>query len=119
MTSQLVALLQPNEREAIESFAQRLRAQYASRVYHALLFGSKARGDSRPESDIDVLLIVDQVNWQFRHIISNIAADVSLEHNVLIGPRVIGQERWRRMQREGFGLYRNVEREGIPLQFEF
>ena len=111
----LAQLLQPDERQAIETFLTRLWTCYQNRILRAVLFGSKARGDSRVESDIDILLIVDEDDWRFRHAISDIASDVSLEYGVLIGPRVIGRERWERMKRERFSLYENVVREGIPL----
>ncbi len=114
----LVELLQSKEREAIEGFLARLWAHYPGRVFQAILFGSKARGDSHSESDIDILLIVDEDDWRFRHAVSNVASDVSLEYGVLIAPRVIGQERWQRMERERFSLYENVAQEGIPLTME-
>ena len=115
---QLIERLSHNEREAIESFLARLWAQYPERIFQAILFGSKSRGDSHPESDIDVLLIADQDEWRFQHAISDIASDVSLEYSVLIGPRVISQARWAKMTQEHFGLCENVEREGIPLTLE-
>jgi len=115
---QLIERLSHNEREAIESFLAKLWAQYPERIFQAILFGSKSRGDSHPESDIDVLLIADQDEWRFQHAISDIASDVSLEYSVLIGPRVISQARWAKMTQEHFGLCENVEREGIPLTLE-
>jgi predicted nucleotidyltransferase len=84
-------------------------------VLQAVLFGSKARGESTPWSDIDILIIVDQEDWRFSHAISDLAADVSLEYDVLIAPRVIGQDRWERMTELRFSLYRNIVAEGIPL----
>jgi hypothetical protein len=54
-------------------------------------------------------------DWHLSHAISTLAADVSLEYDVLIGPRVIGQERWERMKQHHFSLYQNVAAEGIPL----
>ena len=82
-----------------------------------MLFGSKARGDSQPWSDIDILIIADNEDWRFQHAISTLAARVSLEYDVVIGPRVVGQARWERMKRHQFSLYKNVISEGIPLPF--
>jgi len=107
--------LDANEQKAVSEFVGLLRRHYPERVRQTVLFGSKARGDSRPWSDIDVLVVVDQDDWRLRHAISDLAADVSLEYDVLLGPRVIGQERWERMQREEFSLYRNIAQEGILL----
>ncbi len=111
----MISRLQPNEQQAVSRFVDLLRRHYPERVQQTILFGSKARGDSRPESDIDILIVVDQDDWRLSHAISDLAADVSLEYDVLIGPRVIGRERWERMKQRSFGLYRNVAREGIPL----
>lgn len=115
MNEQAVACLETRERQAIEIFLDRLRECLPGSILQAVLFGSKARGDSHPRSDIDILIIVREENWPLRREISTIAADVSLEYDVLIGPRVIGRERWERMKQRGFGLYRNIVAEGIPL----
>ncbi len=115
MTLQLATLLQPHEHTAIDSFLARLHDEHGDRVVDSVLFGSKARGDNLPESDIDILLIVDQEDWRFRHQISDIASGIALEYDVLIGAFVISQERWEMMKRERFSLYENVARDGIPL----
>ena len=107
--------LPEQERRAIEAFLKRVRQAYPQRVKQMSLFGSKARGDSHAASDIDILLIVDEEDWHFRHAISDIAADVSLAHDVLIEPRVIGQARWDEMRRHRFALYENVQAEGVGL----
>ncbi len=107
--------LRPDEQKAIRAFLSRLWSQFPRRILQTTLFGSKSRRDSQPESDIDILLIVDDEDWRFSHAISDVAADVSLEYNLLIDPRVIGRERWERMARENLSLYQNIAREGIPL----
>lgn len=107
--------LQPNEELAVSRFVALLRRHYPERVQQTILFGSKARGDSRPWSDIDILIVVDRDDWHLSHAISDLAADVSLEFNVLLGPRVIGRERWERMKQRSCGLYQNVASEGILL----
>ena len=113
--SSLIRHLAPKERTAIQAFLRSLQDNLADQVLQATLFGSKARGDSNPWSDIDILIMVKKESWQLRAQISTLAADVSLEYDVLIGPRVIGQERWDRMKQAHFGLYKNIATEGIPL----
>jgi hypothetical protein len=54
-----------------------------------------------------------------REEINTLAARVSLEYDVLLGPRVIGRERWERMERDRFGLYQSIITEGIPLKPAF
>ena len=115
MNEQSIAHLKAGEHQAIDIFLDRLRERFSGAILWTLLFGSKARGDSHPWSDIDILIIVREESWSLRREISTIAADVSLEYDVLIGPRVIGQERWEQMKRHRFGLYRNIVADGIPL----
>jgi predicted nucleotidyltransferase len=113
MNVELSERLNSNEQKAIQTFLTRLRTHYPDRVFQAILFGSKARGDGQPDSDIDILLVVDSDKWRFQHAISDVASDVSLEYSVLIGPRVIGQANWKEMAQERFSLYENVAREAI------
>jgi hypothetical protein len=115
MNRQKLPSLSERDRRAVETFSERVWQTYPKRVRQMILFGSKARGDSNTYSDIDVLLIVDREDWRFRHAISGIAADVSLTYDVLIGPRVIGQERWARMRHRRITLYENVQADGIEL----
>jgi predicted nucleotidyltransferase len=107
--------LTARERRAVQAFVRSLQEQLADQVLEATLFGSKARGDSSAWSDIDILITVREESWPIRTQVSTLAADISLEYDVLIGPRVIGQERWERMKKAGFGLYNNIAADGVPL----
>ena len=115
MNRSVASLLVGKERSAIEAFLERVRERYPKLIHQAILFGSKARGDSHADSDIDVLLIVDEESWPLRQEISTLAAQVSLAYDVLIGPRVIGRERWARMRHHRFTLYESVQADGIEL----
>jgi predicted nucleotidyltransferase len=42
--------------------ARDLRRLYGERLRSVLLFGSWARGDAHPESDIDLLIVLDHVD---------------------------------------------------------
>jgi predicted nucleotidyltransferase len=115
MTERGLAHLEAKEQQAIRALVHQLRERLGSELLDIVLFGSKARGDSDPWSDIDILITVRQESWPLRREISALAAGISLEYGVLIGPRVIGQERWERMRQDRFRLYQNIVTEGIPL----
>jgi predicted nucleotidyltransferase len=110
MSKALDKVLTREERLAVDAFATALYRQYPDRIQDVILFGSKARGEGHPDSDIDILILVDDDNWRFSHAISRLAARVSLNYDVLLGPRVIRQARWQRSL-----LYPIVSSEGIPL----
>ena len=115
MTEQSLAHLEAKERQAIRALVDQLREHLGGELLDVVLFGSKARGDSGPWSDIDILITVREESWPLRREISALAAGISLEYDVLIGPRVIGQELWERMRQDRFRLYQNIMTEGIPL----
>jgi hypothetical protein len=47
--------------EVAREAAKDLRSLYGDRLRQVILFGSWARGDAHPESDIDLLVVLDQM----------------------------------------------------------
>jgi len=43
----------------LDELKERLSAAYGERLHAVVLFGSEARGDARPDSDIDVLVVLE------------------------------------------------------------
>jgi predicted nucleotidyltransferase len=106
----LSELLLPRERQAMEAFVASVSQRYPDRIQDVILFGSKARGDGHPDSDIDVLILTDDDDWRFSHAISTLAARISLNYDVLLAPRVVSRSRWRRSI-----LYSTIRVDGISL----
>ena len=81
----------PNRTRATDEFVRRLRRDLPANIVGLRLFGSEARGQASPESDIDVLVVVqpdaERVALETR--IVDIAFDVNLEFNVFISPSVV------------------------------
>ena len=107
--------LTSNERAAVREYLARIRGRFPDRVLSVILFGSKARGDADAESDIDLLVLVDAEDSEFRSELWRIASDVSLEHNVVLSARVFAQTRWMSAQRTRLPLYRAIVADGVPL----
>jgi uncharacterized protein (UPF0332 family)/predicted nucleotidyltransferase len=109
--------LSPNERSAVQTFVARLHAQFGERIARMVLFGSKARGDSSPDSDIDILIVADPVDRQVEAQISHLASEVDLDYEVLLNTHLLSRERWDDFTRRRAALWFNVQRDGIELQF--
>jgi predicted nucleotidyltransferase len=63
----------------------------------AILFGSRARGDHRPESDVDSAVLLRGSRGNFLNTKlspADISYDVRLETGILIEPLPIGEEEW-------------------------
>jgi hypothetical protein len=53
----LTRLISPREHAAAMELVRRVRGGVPAELWRALLFGSRARGEGRPDSDLDVLLV--------------------------------------------------------------
>lgn len=87
---------------------------YGQRLVRLVLFGSRARGDSMPDSDIDVLVVLKgpvDAGEEIRRT-SRIISALSLEHNVVISRLFIAQDVY---QHRNGPLLRNVRREGVMV----
>lgn len=107
--------LTDTEQQALETLARRLYTHYGDQIQSVILFGSKARGDAGPDSDIDVLVVLTNDDPHLRSSVRRLAARVSLEHDLLISVRAVGRSRWEELSRYRFPIYKAIQSEGIPL----
>ena len=108
------SMLTIQDQQALQAFVAYLQASFADQIKLVALFGSKVRGDSHQESDIDILVILSQEDRPLRREILRQAARFSLKYDVLLSPRVIGAERWEKLR--GFSLYQNVQQDAASLE---
>jgi len=80
-----------------------------------VLFGSKARGDASPNSDIDVLVVLSDDDPHLRSQVRRLAARVSLEYDLLLSVRAMGRFQWERLARYRFPIYQAIQSDGIDL----
>ena len=110
--------LEKEETVAIRQFAMYLIDSLKERVLDIKLFGSKTRGDFTPDSDLDVFIVLDTSDWDTKDQVRFMAADVSLEHDVLLNTHILSRERWEEMARYQATLWRKVQRDGVSLMPE-
>ena len=84
MASPTVEALPGQVRTAVIDFARRVRDRFGPRVREVVLYGSQARGDQGDDSDIDVFVCVEGLAERELGDVFDLAADVSLEHDVTL-----------------------------------
>lgn len=89
----------------------RLEALYAERLRGLYLFGSYARGEAEPGSDVDVLVVLDSLESHSQEIqrTSYVRSEIALEHDTTISLVYFSEEDFRHGEAP---ILLNVRREG-------
>jgi predicted nucleotidyltransferase len=85
------------------------------KVHTLVLFGSRARGDADPASDMDVLVVVEDVDSTVENYISDCAWEAGFEHGIVVVPVVFSHEEWEHGLERHSLLAKAIRAEGIVL----
>lgn len=108
------ARLTPTDRQAVEAAARILRERFP--VAALVLFGSKARGDDTPESDIDLLVLTSRpLSFAEDLKVTDSLFDLQLKHGVLFSTLVVSAAEWEEGVYQVLPIRHEVEREGVML----
>jgi predicted nucleotidyltransferase len=96
----------------LQEFRRGLGQIYGSRLVQVVLFGSQARDEAEPDSDIDVMLVLQGAVDPNREIqrLSSFTSGLSLQHDVVISCVYVSEEVFHNEQSP---LMLNVRREGV------
>ncbi|MGQ9688093.1 MAG: nucleotidyltransferase domain-containing protein [Desulfobaccales bacterium] len=105
-------MLNQTDRNIVEELKRRLRKKAEDRLQAVIVYGSRAWGESGPDSDLDVAVIVRglipdleaayQVMWDF-------------DFTPIIALKVFDADSFAAYQEKGFSFYRKLFREGLAL----
>lgn len=107
--------LTDGERRAVDLFLGKVREVFPDQEVTGVLFGSRARGEGRPDSDLDVLVVVTADDLPIRRRIVDVAYEVFLQTDVLISPLVLSREGLATLKRIGRRLAKDIERDGVAV----
>jgi predicted nucleotidyltransferase len=110
-----VSGLTDNERAALADYLIQLHETCGNRILRVVLFGSKARGDSGPESDIDLFVVLQGELNGLKKTLVDLSYEISLNHGVVLSDLVVGERRYGWMSQYREPIFVEVEREGIEL----
>ena len=98
---------------AFLAFQTAIRERLGEHLKKIILFGSRARGDDDPESDYDVLLVVDEVTREINDAINEVSGSILCEQSVVFGAIAVSETEFD--TRLHNPLLMNVRREGVVL----
>jgi predicted nucleotidyltransferase len=107
--------LNKKEKLTLQRLKNNLKERMGDGFVELKLFGSKARGDARTDSDIDVLVIVKSEDWHVSDLVYEIVTDILIEKGISISPKVISEKFFRDQTKEGIPFIKNVIREGVTV----
>lgn len=115
------ARLSDGERRLLERYAETLRAEFGVSLRAVWLFGSRARDeDTGPESDVDVLVLVDDDSWdnkeRIRSRLHELAEEMSLDRVPWYFSVHVNTPEWLRRRREIRSFFiQDVDRDKIVV----
>ncbi len=105
--------LAENEERALKKLRGELLAKIP--IIDIRLYGSKARGEGRPDSDLDVMIEIPAYDRKMVATIDDIIYRINLEHDVFISALVFGKDELEEGPMSEAPIYKVIQREGVPL----
>jgi predicted nucleotidyltransferase len=94
-------------------FREALKETYGDRLERVVLFGSRARGDARPDSDYDIAVFLRNLDDRYRELdrLAHLSTGLIDETGEVVNAMVYGAESYN----ERTPLMREIRLEGIDL----
>lgn len=93
----------------------RVASRFGARLLELQLFGSYARGDWGPDSDVDVLVVVDGLTHSEWREVSDLAEDVYFETLVRVSPLALSGDQMRTLRAREYLIASEIDRDGVPV----
>jgi predicted nucleotidyltransferase len=107
-------MMRDDDRRAAEELKRRLLAAGVP-VLEMRVFGSRARGDARPDSDLDVFLVLGSRSREIERAVDRIAWEVGYETGRVIMTFECTRGEMERLPLRAAPLLGDVRREGVPV----
>ena len=109
--------LRAEEKKVIGEYIDLIRRRFPTKISEIILFGSKARGESHRESDIDILIVIDTEDRQIKRKISDLCWDAMFNNDfkAFISPVIFFKKEYEQYKKWNSSFLYNVSQEGVKL----
>ena len=96
------------ETRTLDELRRQLGGVFGGRLTGFVLFGSRARGEGRDDSDLDVLVEITDVTPAERRLVQDLGADIGTASGLVLSP-LVRPSGWQHMPSP---LAHEIERDG-------
>ena len=103
--------------DLIKQYVAAIRDIYGKHIHQIILYGSYARGDYTPDSDVDIMLLVDLVAEEadvYSDALSELGYEYNVNYNIWVMPVVKNLQHFKQWV-AAYPFYTNVQKEGVTL----
>jgi uncharacterized protein len=115
MRNDLKSILSKTDYEAVVEFKKKLTGNLGDSLMELKVFGSKVNKQDSIYSDLDIIIILNQVDNQHKDIVFDAAVDVNLKYDVVISPIVYSYAEYNNDLFKETCFYKATQNEGIKL----
>ena len=102
----------------LTDIAKTAKDTFGTHLDSVILYGSYARGDYTPESDVDIMILVRGIApeelWKYRSALTSKSSELGLEYDLVIVPLVKDADTFNKYM-SVLPFYQNVHEEGIRI----
>lgn len=112
-----VNTMNAQDNQILMDLKARIVAAIPLQLRRIIVFGSRARGDATPDSDLDVITLVDTRAPDIERRLDDIAYSVMWDHDFrpMISLKVFSESQFETAVQKGFSFFRHVMQEGVAV----
>lgn len=101
----------PNERKALKELQENLQTNYG--LVDFKIYGSKSRGTDQPESDLDIMIILEDLSAEVESEIDDIIFEINLKYDCLITSLYFSRSEIEYGALSESPIYKKIKQEGV------
>ena len=105
--------MEQKARQIIKELKEKINQRYD--LLEIGIFGSTARGDCTPGSDIDVFVNLPKINRAIEEDLFDLAYELELKYDCVIDLLIFGERNNFEIENDELPIYKNIIRDGIIL----
>ncbi len=101
----------------IKQYVLQIQNIYGAHLRQIILYGSYARGDFKPDSDVDIMILLDMSDLELKKYsqrLSCMTYDFNLDNDIDIKPIAKSEEHFKKWI-VNYPFYANIHKEGVLL----